>query len=316
MITKSKDVSNDKQNRMKNKIEIWNMKSGIIKVLTIGLMASIGFNSCEEIAPIIDNSTSSDTSFVTGTIPSAQERNVLIEEFTGVGCLNCKDGHDEVKNLETTYGDRLISVSLHAIPVFSDPARISHTVTDLRIDEGTSVANLVGIPIALPSAWVNRKIHDGETEVVVSLNKWAGHIATEMNEVPIVNVNVDILSYDSVNHKIVFETEVTLLEAITDPISLSIVLVEDEVEAEQLNGSTWIEPYDQPHVLRDYLSPYNGKALTSSNVAGQVYVSRYEESIDPSWDVDHLEMVAFVHYNGGDKGFNVLQATAEYIKAH
>ena len=278
------------------------------------IIINFAFMACEEIPPSIDNSTSSDTTFISSVIPSADVKNVLIEEFTGVACLNCKDGHDEIDKLKETYGKRLIPIGSHAIDVFSDPGRISHSVPDLRSEDGLNAANLHGLPGSLPSAVIDRTNFIGEQETVVSLNKWAGFVAQRINESTPVNISISILSHDSINQNIIFEVEVTLTQTIEKELALSIALLEDKVSAPQLNGSVWLEDYLQPHVLRDYLTAYNGKSLNSNNISGRTYQFRFSEKYSSSWAPSEIELVAFVHYAGDDeKQYEVIQAVNTYL---
>ena len=290
------------------------IKRSLVKLFLVFTCASLAMISCDEIAPSIDKSKSSDTTFVQVTIPVSDAKVVLVEEFTGVACLNCKDGHDEIDNLKSTYGARIVAVSIHALDVFSDPSRIAHSVPDLRSEDGTNAAKLYGLPNALPSAAIDRTIFDGETDVALSLNKWAGNIATRFAATSPVNINIQVLAYDSLSHELTFEVEVIVLENIDEEIAVSIAVAEDGVVAPQLDGSDWLEEYEQPHVLRDYLTAHIGKALNASNIAGRTYQFRFTEALDSTWDLDHLELISFVHYAGDENlGYQVLQAAAEHV---
>ena len=43
-----------------------------------------------------------------------QNRNVVIEEFTGINCPNCPDGHVVANNIVNAYPDRVWAVNIHA----------------------------------------------------------------------------------------------------------------------------------------------------------------------------------------------------------
>jgi len=56
--------------------------------------------------PSVNNTNPVDT---TGEVL----RHVLVEEFTGVQCVNCPQGSQLIENLINTHGERLIAVSIH-----------------------------------------------------------------------------------------------------------------------------------------------------------------------------------------------------------
>ena len=43
-----------------------------------------------------------------------QNRNVVIEEFTGINCPNCPDGHVVANNIMDAYPGRVWAVNIHA----------------------------------------------------------------------------------------------------------------------------------------------------------------------------------------------------------
>lgn len=46
--------------------------------------------------------------------PANVERVVLLEDFTGQGCVNCPAAHRVIEGLEARYGDNLVAVGIHA----------------------------------------------------------------------------------------------------------------------------------------------------------------------------------------------------------
>jgi len=78
------------------------MKSYKISILSV-ILLSVFFSQCKEIPPavIVDPSQIAlfDTTYVSPTaIPMAQ-KNVLMEEFSGVKCSNCPKGNAKSKRL-------------------------------------------------------------------------------------------------------------------------------------------------------------------------------------------------------------------------
>ena len=74
--------------------------------------------ACEEISPLI--TPSSGESPPTDTPVAEQQRQVLIEEFSGVQCVNCPAGSEAIEDLINIHGSQLVTVSIH-FGFFSKP---------------------------------------------------------------------------------------------------------------------------------------------------------------------------------------------------
>src|ERR1700741_1300369 len=90
--------------------------------------------------------------------PELGDRKVLIEEFTGVRCVNCPDGSAEIENLLSLYGGNLVAVSIHS-GFFSDP--YPDNLYDFRTPEGDQLLNYLGQPLGYPTAVIDRKLFNG-----------------------------------------------------------------------------------------------------------------------------------------------------------
>lgn len=106
-----------------------------IKYLT-GIAATLALltASCDEV--------SQDERYI--KVPAAKvERTVLLEDFTGQGCVNCPAAHRIIEGLEMQYGDHLAAVSIHA-GVFGVPAD-NKRYTGLMQPEGQTYNDRYGI---------------------------------------------------------------------------------------------------------------------------------------------------------------------------
>ena len=110
-----------------------------IKKILLFTFLTLSISACTEIAPVV---------------PALGDRKVLVEEFTGVRCVNCPAGASELDNLRGIYGDRLVVVSVHA-GEFSPP--FSDSRFDFRTPEGEALEKRLGAPLGYPTAVINRK---------------------------------------------------------------------------------------------------------------------------------------------------------------
>ena len=86
---------------------------------------------------------------IVDTIPS--NKNVILEEFTGIHCVFCPDGHVIAQSIKNTYPDDVFVLNLHtggyAIPSPGEP--------DFRIAENDSIATISNLA-GYPAGTVNR----------------------------------------------------------------------------------------------------------------------------------------------------------------
>src|SRR5690348_14133339 len=73
--------------------------------------------SCKEVGPDINlhgnQNALTDSTYVESPVQTPETKNVLIEEFTGVRCPNCPQGHVIIANIKAANPGRVVSVSLH-----------------------------------------------------------------------------------------------------------------------------------------------------------------------------------------------------------
>jgi hypothetical protein len=146
----------------------------------------LSFMACEEIAPEINPVMESDNDLVVEPVPN-QQRQVLIEEFTGVTCVNCPAGSAAIEELLDEHGEQLVAISIHA-GSFSNP--YDDSLIDFRTPEGNNLLNFLGIPLGYPTAVVDRKKFEGEFDLQLFRSQWAGFIEEQMQEEPKVKIGI------------------------------------------------------------------------------------------------------------------------------
>lgn len=74
-------------------------------IIRAAALAPLMLGACDQISP--------DERYI--EVPPARvERAVLLEDFTGQGCVNCPAAHRAIEGLENQYGSNLVAVSIHA----------------------------------------------------------------------------------------------------------------------------------------------------------------------------------------------------------
>ncbi|MDZ4846462.1 MAG: Omp28-related outer membrane protein [Chitinophagales bacterium] len=263
------------------------------------------FNSCKEVGPAIDltGETTTDTTYIATQIETPQDKNVLLEEFTGVRCVNCPQGHELLDNLENQHGERFIAVSDHS-EFLADPYDGDQ---DLRTDDAQAFEDLLGPISAKPSAAVDRKLFSGETSLVYFTQKWANYVNQQISQTTPVNIHIETAFSNNTRNLDVIITVHYTSEELQDN-KLTVLLLEDGIITAQIGqGSVLDTAYNQNRVLRQSLTSTNGLALNTTKEAGRVIVKSFTvENLPLLWNADELRVIALVHRSGS--AMDVLQA--------
>jgi len=298
------------------------MKKGLSYILFISIIiVPACFFSCEEVPPTIDfgKGAVSETTFVETTIPAAQQKAVLIEDLTGVKCINCPKADTLSEELMTAKSGRLIVMGIHSeddiqfcVPYESD------TTFDLRSREAADIESFIGGAKngGKPSGPVDRYFFSGEATDTRALftNKWESKVDERLNESTPVNIIIDP-EWDASSLKLQAKIELHYTSSVTDTHYLSISLVENDVVAAQKTPDSGTFPpdgidynYIHDHVLRKMFTNSRGTLIQTTELgtcdnldAGCVFVQTFEMTLKPHWKIDNCEVVAFVHYNSGSK---------------
>lgn len=291
-----------------------NSKSLVIILL---LTLFIGITSCEEIPPLIDFSepepidltcadkflldgsefSRSNTDFVSSEMPEAQCKMVLIEEFSGVRCINCPAGHEITEELLEGHPDQVAALTIHA-GFLSAP--YNESKENYVIAEGSFLYDFLQV-IAVPAASIDRVQYDGEDFIsLTNRNVWTGKVNERLNMSPPMNIYTDY-AYDATSHTLEVFVRVHYLEAFDASVvhQLSVSLSESHIIDYQLKpvegGSIEQPDYEHNHVLRAMMTPSTGAILDVDKVAGTVVERVFEITLGDNWVAGNMEFIAFVH---------------------
>lgn len=222
-----------------------------------------------------------------------QNRHAVLEEFTGIHCVYCPQGHKIAASLLEEFPDQVEVISIHygsyAYAQYEDQP-------DFITEAGNTIGNYFG-PSSFPIGMVNRREYDGR--VCTSRNQWEDQVKQYIAETTPVNlwsastydVNTGLLSIDVEGYV------QTLDEDSKNPLYLAVALTQDSILGPQQGGLMGDE-YPHNHVLRDYLTPVWGDALGLYS-KGSYFKRHYEYQVPASYkntDVDYnqLELITIL----------------------
>jgi Outer membrane protein Omp28 len=275
------------------------MKKIIFTIATIAIMC---VQSCKEQIPaglvLSQTFISVDSEYVSSTIPTAQLKNILVEEFTGVTCSNCPKGAADLKAIEQANAPRILVAKIHN-NVQATP--IKATDPDLRNEDADAIASSLGF-VAKPSAAVD-KLPRTSTDYTFGISAVAGKISTQLIKPTPVNINLAKLvnaTLDSINIAATF----TFTDTTSKKLAFNIYLLEDDVEATQDSfivatlQKFEIDGYKHEKILRKIITP----AIVGTSFpdvlqkVGKVYI-RALQFAKPSkvLNINNCLLLVFVH---------------------
>ena len=216
-------------------------------------------------------------------------RSALIEEFTGIHCPNCPDGHQVATMLATLHPDAVHMVAIHA-GGYADP---SQGEPDFRTALGETLHEHFDVPF-YPSAVISRRAYSGS--MAISRSDWGAACRDILNEISPVNLWTSS-SYDPQTRSLTLNVEGYLTAAMKDP-RLNVFLLQSEILGPQSGGLLGFE-YPHRHMLRARLTDNDfGDALESKS-AGEYFDRTFtytlpEEIGGVAADPVNIELLVFV----------------------
>lgn len=261
----------------------------------------------KKILPLLFTACMASTSvFAYNVSTEPQNKKILLEEFTGVKCGNCPDGHAMAKELHLAKPEDVIIVSIHA-GYYATP---SPDMPNFLTDEGTTLNDFFDVT-GYPSGMVNRRVFEGSTPIV-GRSSWTVEAKTIYSETAPVNLWLDC-QYDDFMEEITVTIEgywTASLDA--GSARLGIALLQNNIQGYQA-GSGVSDEYIHQHVLRDYLTDAFGDEITDCT-EGQYFSKTYTYTLPEKYEntevvPEQMEIIAFV----AESEYNVLNATSQKL---
>lgn len=273
------------------------------------VLGSALFVSCEEeplpivtedpIAPLLD------TTYVTGSPSAKQDKIVLFEEFTGVRCPTCPNGHIAVKNMQNNYPDRIAAVAVHPGTTGFPLATPFAGEEDYNTTWGASIFTVITQPTGIPYGIADR-ITASNTS-----SQWEPNTLQQMNLITVANADARILSYDPLTRELRFEVKFEVTSDVNEALFFSTVITEDSLIGKQEHQTGFYDKYVHNHILRDMpqfklnLNPGNVPAATT----GRVFLKQYAYILPVKCKPEHCRLIAYIH-----KDVEILQAVELHIQ--
>lgn len=234
-------------------------------------------------------SISATAQSVTGVSMTAENKTVIMEEFTGVRCTYCPDGKIILDGLLAQYPNTMYAVSFHpqnsglTAPYAGDP--------DLR---RTYADNFYATPYCgtsrfMPSAFINRRVWAGER--LQGRGSWGTRVSEVMAEASPLNVGI-LANYDSTSMTLNVTVETYYTSAVTDQNALYVQLSEDGIVVQQQSGATGA--FTQDKVFRQELAATTWGDDLGPQTAGSMVTKTYSWVNTSGYDMHNARVTAYV----------------------
>ena len=213
---------------------------------------------------------------------SPENRNVILEEFTGQNCPNCPAGHAIAQALLDDNPGDVFVIAYH-------PQNSNYTIPflDETFPNAFYTTPYCGTGRFMPSAFIGRREYGGER--LQSRTVWTSYTNTQLTEASPVNVGV-VATYDEGTEELSIMVEAYYTANVTDGQSINVMLIESNIEGSQSGGYK----YTHNHIFRDAFTAQWGDAIANTT-QGSTYTATY--TFDNSSDgfvMEECEIVAFV----------------------
>lgn len=210
-------------------------------------------------------------------------RKVLVQEFTGINCVNCPTGAATIHDLQALYPESIIAVGLHPGGTgFSGPIGPFNLNNDLA---GVYYNHYK--PAGFPAAVI-----DGQAPIT-NITAWAGAIREQIEKPAAGDIELTP-TYDEATRTVTVDYEVKLNSVFTSTLNINIWLVENGIRGPQKSGSSIIPNYEHNHVLRASLTGDWGTPLNSTFLPDEVYTGTVSLTLDNAWAAENCQLVGFL----------------------
>ncbi len=227
------------------------------------------------------------------TIVSTSQENKkgLLEEYTGIHCGYCPQGHTIADNIKAANPNTFHIINIHvgtfAVPGNGEP--------DFRTDFGSAIDNQAGVT-GYPMGSINRHVFSG-SNTAMSRASWAGAFNQIKTQTAYVNVAVES-EINIATRELTVHVEAYYTGASPENTNLlNVALLQNNTLGPQSGGGAG-NNYNHSHRLVHMLTGQWGESITTTSqgtFVDRTYTYTVPTSYRGVWtDMSNLEVIAFI----------------------
>lgn len=213
-------------------------------------------------------------------IPSAFQKNLMIEAFGGEWCANCVFGDDLLNDLSQQFPTQIIQAHIHHNDVFEKP----HFQT---------LDNFFGVA-SFPRIIINRKPSTKGTQigtVPIKTIDWEENIQCSLNEAAVCGI---LINSNLFGDSLSIEAQIHSKENISSDTRLVAYLVENNVPAISQAGAPNPQNYLHPYIYHELLTPEWGTSITLEK-GNTVTINLPSIELSGNYNFAELYIIAFIN---------------------
>lgn len=226
----------------------------------------------------------------------AQLRNVVLEEYTGIHCQYCPEGHALSQAIQDSVPTRVVLINIHqgsfSVASGSEP--------DFRTTFGDALAGQTGLS-GYPSGTVNRHLFQGTSVTAIGRGGWRDAANVILPLPSPVNVGFNS-QFDSVTRLLTITVEAYYTGNSPQAINyLHVALTQNHIIGIQQNTTTLLSNYDHKHALRHLLTGQWGDSIATTT-QGSFFTKTYTYTVPANYnnipcDVNNCDISVFISEN-------------------
>lgn len=272
------------------------MKRTILGI--IGLAGLMGMASCDKIESNADGTyaiyAGSTATWVEGTPIATPVQRAYVEKYTGPRCNNCPAADRTIEAAHEVLHEQLVAVSVNSMnEAFGAPGPNSR---DMRTEDGAVWEQYWGVA-NYPAAYINRngKLYDSDMATI------SADLQAAAAEAPIVALEGRVTKGDEISIDINLE----FVQEYAEPLTLSLILIQDSLAYWQMDGSAPVPDYVHNHMLRDVITDVWGTDIDCTGRQGECRRATFKYSLPE--EMENWHVVALVSDKESRRVLNSVQ---------
>ena len=257
----------------------------LFNISAIALALTVAFASCDKIESddylIFSGSTGE---WYDGQPVADHTQRLLVEKYTGNRCTNCPDADEIISQIQSTAGDKMIAVSIHA-GLFSRPIEGNQ---DLRTEVGNTWQDFFGVS-TYPAAMINR------SGAILGYAEMESGINAVLSDNPTAKLAMDMnTEYNPQSRQLTIKSNIEFLEDINESLTLTIFVMEDGIVGKQLHGSDTLDNYEFKHVFRNAITDLWGIDVDADGKMGTCRYVVLNYTLPAEYVAENCHIVGFI----------------------
>ena len=230
------------------------------------------------------------------------QKYVLLEDYTGVKCVNCPAAGEFALQLQEQYHHKVIVLGVHAGSLAFYPP------FNLTTPEGDAWWSFFNFQ-QNPTGTINRKMINGGYAYDTPM--WADAVAETLQEEAALEITPTI-EYNEATRNLKVDVTSKFIAELPDTYSLTVCIMEDSIVGMQVTPEGNNSNFLHRHVFRTTMNGAWGEDINTTAIApGDEIKKSYTKTLDAAYNADQCYIIAYVS-NSDTK--EILQVTEKKIK--